>query len=152
MTKTNSNDISFDVPPKKQVTIAQARCKYKAISAKWFTQKSDDERLLLLLDVAVGLNLDLDGIRNLRNEFWHSVLTEAYKKSGEEWNIAYEKYLSSDAWKEKRNEYFRKFGVLCICGRKAIALHHKTYENVGKENIERDLTGLCKSCHHNIHN
>ena len=140
----------FDVSSKNQVT--QVREKYKTLSLKWLALNSADERLVLLLDAIVELNLDLDSIRNLRNEIWHSVLTEAYKKGAQEWDIAYKKYLRSDAWKEKRKEYFRKFGVLCICGRKATVLHHKTYENVGKENIQRDLSGLCESCHHNTHN
>lgn len=131
--------------------MTQARQKYKALSLKWLALNSNDERLVLLLDVIVELNLDLDGIRNLRNEIWHSVLIEAHKKGAQEWDIAYKKYLRSDAWKEKRKEYFSKFGVLCICGRKATVLHHKTYENVGKENIQRDLSGLCESCHHNTH-
>ncbi len=156
MKKTNSNDIPFSIPSKNQRTqvesqLKRARHKYKAISVKWLTLNSDDERLILLIDVIVELNLDLNDIRNIRNEIWHSVLTEAYRKGNHEWDIAYKKYLGSNAWKERRNEYFSKFGVLCICGQKATVLHHKTYGNVGKENIQKDLVGLCKSCHNNTH-
>ncbi len=157
MKKTKYDYIPFDVPSTKQapnveLLITQARRKYRAISIKWVALNSDDERLILLLDVAVELNLDLHSIRILRDEIWHAVLTEAYSKGNQEWNITYKKYLRSEAWKEKRHEYFSKFGVLCICGRKATVLHHKTYKNVGKENIQKDLTGLCEFCHKNTHN
>ena len=109
----------------------KARQKYRALSVKWLALNSDDERLILLLDMAVELNLYLQSIRNLRNEIWHTVLTEAHKKGDQEWNVTYKKYLRSEAWKEKRQEYFSKFGDLCVCGRKATSLHHKTYNQCG---------------------
>lgn len=150
MTNSQFDSIPYDISSKKQ--IIYARRKHKTLSVKWLSLKSDDERLVLLLDAIVDLNLDLDGIRNLRNELWHSILTEAYKKGNPDWDITYKKYLRSKAWTEKRNEFFSKFGVLCICGQRATELHHKTYINVGREDIEKDLAGLCKFCHNNAHN
>ena len=97
-----------------------------------------------LLDEALELNPDFQEARNLRGDIWHAILTENR-------NDNYQIYLNSKAWAETRKKFFEQAGPLCICGNSATELHHKTYKNIGKENILTDLVGLCKECHGNIH-
>lgn len=65
----------------------------------------------------------------------------------------YEQYLKTEHWRLKKKEYSSVYKKECaICGdKKKLHLHHKTYENVGKENLE-DLVLLCEKCHYEIHN
>ena len=95
-----------------------------------------------LLDEALALNPDFQEARNLRGEIWHAILT---KNRDDNYKI----YLKSDAWTDTRKKFFEQVGRLCICGGTATQLHHKTYENVGKEDILKDLVGLCDECHSN---
>ena len=97
-----------------------------------------------LLDEALELNPNFQEARNLRGDIWHVILTENH-------NDNYEMYLNSKAWAETREKFFEKVGRLCICGNSATQVHHKTYENVGKEELLTDLVGLCNDCHRNFH-
>ena len=65
-------------------------------------------------------------------------------------NKEYKKYLESTNWKEKRRRVLERDGNLCICGERAIHVHHKTYENLGQERLS-DLVALCKNCHDGYH-
>lgn len=62
----------------------------------------------------------------------------------------YNEYLESPNWKEKRERVLERDGNLCICGEQAIYAHHKTYKNVGQEQLS-DLVTLCKNCHDGYH-
>ena len=112
----------------------------------------EDERIhtgycaIDLLDKALKLNPDFQEACNLRSDIWHAILTE----NSENFDDNYKIYLKSKAWAETREELFKKVGRLCICGDSATQAHHKTYENVGKEDILKDLVGLCKECHANV--
>ena len=97
-----------------------------------------------LLDEALKLNPDFQEARNLRGDIWHAILTKNRKDH-------YEKYLNSKAWKDIREKFFEQVGQLCVCGDSATQVHHKTYENLGKEDILTDLVGLCSNCHSNFH-
>ena len=97
-----------------------------------------------LLDEALELNPDFQEARNLRGDIWHAILTENR-------NDNYDMYLNSEAWAETREKLFEKVGRQCICGDSATQVHHKTYENLGKEDILKDLVGLCNDCHRNVH-
>ena len=97
-----------------------------------------------LLDEALELKPDFQEARDLRGDIWHAILKEVSDEK-------YQHYLKSKAWNEIRNKYFEEFGRLCFCGNKAEHLHHKTYDNVGKENIQTDLSGLCYDCHQQVH-
>ena len=79
-----------------------------------------------------------------QRDIWHAILNENFEEN-------YPYYIKSKAWKETHKEYFRQFGTLCPCGNKATQLHHKTYDNVGKENIQTDLNGFCIDCHQETH-
>ena len=110
----------------------------------------EDERIhtgycaIDLLDEALELNPNFQEARNLRGDIWHAILTENR-------NDNYEIYLKSKAWSDTREELFEKVGRLCICGDPATEVHHKIYDNLGKEEILTDLVGLCKECHGKVH-
>ena len=65
-------------------------------------------------------------------------------------NTEYNKYLESTNWKEKRKRVLERDGNLCICGERAIYVHHKTYKNLGQE-LDSNLVTLCKNCHDGYH-
>lgn len=50
----------------------------------------------------------------------------------------------------KRNAVIQRDGEQCICGAQATEVHHKTYDNMGKEPLS-DLVFLCKVCHKKAH-
>jgi 5-methylcytosine-specific restriction endonuclease McrA len=68
----------------------------------------------------------------------------------------YVRYLASKTWAARRARYFRTHEKMCrACGarsgpRRAIHLHHLTYERLGKER-NADLLPLCKTCHLAVH-
>lgn len=75
--------------------------------------------------------------------------------------LAYEEYLQSAEWLEKRRQVMRRCGGMCEgCGhRRARCVHHIRYPRGCKpgsvEWIEReklfDLVGLCEDCHIHVH-
>ena len=98
-----------------------------------------------LLDEALDLKPDFQEARDLRGDIWHAILSNngrqgEYKK----------KYLKSKAWAETRQRFFAQVGQLCICGEQATQVHHKTYKNIGKENLLTELVGLCDNCHRKV--
>ena len=97
-----------------------------------------------LLDEALDLKPDFQEARDLRGDIWHAILTNNCEDH-------YEKYLNSKAWSEAREKFFEQVGRQCICGNLATQVHHKTYDNIGKENLLTELVGLCDICHRNVH-
>ena len=93
-----------------------------------------------LLDEALRLHSNFQEARNLRSEIWHAILTGNPPND-------YDNYLRSQAWAETRERFFEQVGRLCICGEPATQVHHKTYDNIGKEALLTDLSGLCNRCH-----
>ena len=73
-----------------------------------------------------------------------------YRFLRDDWDRYYPKYLQSETWKKKREKVFQRDGHLCICGETATEVHHKRYDNVGKEPLS-DLVSLCKECHSDLH-
>jgi hypothetical protein len=73
------------------------------------------------------------------------------KKITKEWYG--EVYLISDHWQKLRHKALEYSKGLCqLCNSdKLINVHHRTYENLGYENI-KDLIVLCKLCHAKFHN
>ena len=98
-----------------------------------------------LLDEALDLHPNFQEARNLRSEIWHAILSNSAQDEYEK------KYLKSKAWSEIREKFFEQIGRLCICGCTATQVHHKTYDNIGKENLLTELVGLCDRCHANVH-
>lgn len=65
----------------------------------------------------------------------------------------YNDYICSEEWFKKRKLAFKFHGKSCKkCGiGKRLHVHHMTYVNFRNENIETDLTILCKKCHDKYH-
>lgn len=64
----------------------------------------------------------------------------------------YEKYLQSDAWREKRRLVLRRCVNICECCLKntATQVHHTNYKTLFDE-VAWDLKGVCVSCHKRLH-
>ena len=67
----------------------------------------------------------------------------------------YADYLQGTHWRHFRYEFYRqKDLVFCeCCGNedpRGIALHHKTYERLGREQFD-DVLMLCEDCHDRVH-
>ena len=101
-----------------------------------------------LLNKAVALYPKFSEAARFREEVWHYLLKSldpdnncrTYRKE----------YLDSPAWQMKRNAVMKRDGYQCVCGAKATEVHHKTYDNIGKEPLS-DLVFLCKVCHEKAH-
>lgn len=66
----------------------------------------------------------------------------------------YDLYLLSPEWKYKRHKRLEidRFRC-CMCGLAVpnMNIHHFTYHNIYRENIETDLVSLCPKCHFLVH-
>ena len=69
----------------------------------------------------------------------------------------YRDFLNTPYWDGVRNYKLKKSKYRCqLCGNKGVLnVHHKTYENHGREHIksvaDSDLIVLCKDCHKKFH-
>lgn len=70
----------------------------------------------------------------------------------------YANYIDNDEnWQKKRIERMRIDDYTCQgCGSKGctanpLQVHHLTYNNIYKEDVEKDLVTLCRSCHMTVH-
>lgn len=67
--------------------------------------------------------------------------------------MPYKEYLQTSHWKRLREEKLSNVGYRCqVCNRggRILDVHHRTYERLGQE-LERDLTVLCRACHSFFH-
>ena len=96
-----------------------------------------------LLDEALRLHPHFQEARNLRSEIWQAILSDNSPAT-------YDNYLKSQAWAETRDRFFQQVGRLCICGEQATEVHHRTYDNIGKEELLTDWSGLCSDCHRRV--
>ncbi len=74
---------------------------------------------------------------------WHELISR-------NWDKHYPRYIETDTWRAKRITVLERDGYLCVCGANASVVHHKRYDNIGKEPLS-DLVSLCKDCHTDIH-
>lgn len=71
--------------------------------------------------------------------------------------LSYDDFLKTPFWDGVRNYKLRKANYCCeLCGGKGILnVHHKTYENHGREFnkyvADSDLIVLCRNCHEKFH-
>src|SRR5699024_3169644 len=68
-------------------------------------------------------------------------------------HMPYEEYLKTEHWRHFRSEAISFFGKKCqLCNdkEKIIHIHHKTYENKGRETFN-DVIPLCNTCHKKVH-
>lgn len=92
----------------------------------------------------------------LRND---KLMTERFYQRANEWAKArresfwkyYTEYLESPEWASKRADVLERDRYTCQfkfrgCTRRAVQVHHLTYENVGNEPLE-DLISVCIHCH-----
>ena len=106
------------------------------------------KRAIELLNKAVDLYPKFSEVALFREEIWHYLLKSldpdnncrTYRKE----------YLDSPAWQMKRNAVIQRDGYQCVCGAQATEMHHKTYDNIGREPLS-DLVFLCKPCHERVH-
>ena len=122
---------------------------YYAAAVILFQDPSEDdcERIIELLEKAFNLYSDLDTLVFI-GEVWHYLL-----KSLDEYNNSetYKKYLSSPAWNRKRDLVIERDKGRCVrCCAEGRVVHHKTYDNIGKEPLS-DLVLLCEKCHEGEH-
>ena len=66
---------------------------------------------------------------------------------------AYEWYIGSKQWQEKRFQRMQIDNHKCVlCGsRYNLQVHHVDYGNLGIEDLAEDLVTLCRNCHKRIH-
>src|SRR5574343_85240 len=62
---------------------------------------------------------------------------------------AYEQYILSKEWQEKRDACFALKGKMCqFCGSiEKLHIHHDTYKNFKNEDVENDLYVISLKCH-----
>ena len=126
----------------------RARTYYAAAVSLFQNPLVDDcEIAIEFLNKAVDLYPDFSEASIFREEVWHYLLKslDANDDLG-----TYEKYKKSPAWTVKRDAVRQRDGGQCICGAQATELHHKTYDNIGREPLS-DLVMLCKGCHERVH-
>ena len=109
--------------------------------------EDDCKRAIELLNEAVVLYPDFSEASIFREEVWHYLLKtlDPNNESG-----TYDEYKSSPAWQRKRNAVIQRDGGQCVCGAPATEMHHKTYNNLGKEPLS-ELVMLCNECHNRLH-
>ena len=68
--------------------------------------------------------------------------------------MPYVEYLQSPEWRAKREEALKENHRCSLCWTLGgpLQVHHLNYDNIGKENVEDDVTTLCRKCHEVIHN
>lgn len=73
--------------------------------------------------------------------------------STNEYRLDYKEYILGEEWNKKRKLAFKLFKRECQrCGAtRQLHVHHKTYERFKDENVETDLSILCKKCHKLYH-
>ena len=126
----------------------RARNYYAAAVSLFQDPTADDcERAIELLNKAVDFYPDFLEAYYFRGDIWHHLLKSLDPDDNKG---TYEKYRKSPAWKVKRDAVRRRDGGQCICGAQATEMHHKTYDNIGKEPLS-DLVMLCEECHERVH-
>lgn len=122
---------------------------YYAAAVSLFQDPSTDDckRAIERLNKVVVLYPDFSEASIFRQEVWHCLL----KSLDPDNNCGtYQEYLDSPAWEMKRDKVIERDGDQCVCGAQATEVHHKTYNNIGKEPLS-DLVALCKECHDRVH-
>ena len=84
-----------------------------------------------------------------------STIDISYDRDGIElsWKEAYNIYLNSESWKDKRNKVLEKCDHKCqLCSKaEKLNVHHNNYKRIGVEK-PTDLIALCNKCHKKFHN
>ena len=103
----------------------------------------DCESVIERLERTLNLYSDSD-VRVLIENTWHYLLKGLDKRNEFGTN---KKYRKSPAWNRKRDQVItRDKGKCAWCGAEGKQVHHKTYDNIGRESLS-DLVLLCGKCH-----
>lgn len=100
----------------------------------------------------VSVNAKIDDI--MGSFYVHNFCEEVEKAIRD---MDYADFLETPYWDGVRNYKLKRAKYCCqLCGGKGILnVHHKTYENHGREHIrmiaDKDLIVLCKDCHEKFH-
>jgi 5-methylcytosine-specific restriction endonuclease McrA len=88
--------------------------------------------------------------RNLDEQ--RAALNRAIDERWAEKRLAYDAYLVSEAWRNKRAEALRRDEGVCqgCRARPATQVHHLTYAHLGDE-LLLELISVCDDCHERIH-
>lgn len=70
---------------------------------------------------------------------WHKLILK-------NWDKYLPLYLESVVWRAKTVNVLERDKYLCDCGRRATSVHHKRYDNIGKEPLS-DLIARCDKCY-----
>jgi hypothetical protein len=67
-------------------------------------------------------------------------------------SIELERYLRSDAWRRRRDQYLRRRRHCERCGaKKLLSVHHLAYSALDGKERDADLQALCVLCHARQH-
>ena len=106
-------------------------------------ESEEYETVINLLNRALRRVPDFLDAYYLREEVWHKYLKAE--------DVYQSRYLRSEAWKHKKAQVFKRDKYKCVCCYgEATDVHHRTYDNIGKELLS-DLTSMCRSCHDATH-
>lgn len=74
------------------------------------------------------------------------------EEQSQAWWTAYNAYLETDEWRQRRAKVLKRAGGICEGCRKrpATQVHHLTYDRVRNEMLF-DLVAVCGPCHSQIH-
>lgn len=87
------------------------------------------------------------GIEQGEKESFDLLISSLRSNKVESIKDIYERYIKSDAWKDKRFKVLRRDSNICqICGKKATDVHHLTYAHLQSEYLF-ELVSLCRDCH-----
>jgi hypothetical protein len=80
------------------------------------------------------------------------LVAEKQAPDNEHWWTAYNDYLRTPEWRDKRRRVLERAGGVCEgCGeQRATEVHHETYRHVGSEFLW-ELRAICSECHSRIH-
>ena len=110
--------------------------------------KITQKQAICMFDKVLELSPNFSDTDQFRQEIWHRIL-RTRSMSPE-----YPNYLKSPAWLTKKAQVLERDGYKCVLCNKysvhGLLVHHKTYDNIGKEPLE-DLTTLCTPCHEKYH-
>ena len=122
---------------------------YYAKAVSLFQDPSADncKRAVERLNKAVDLYPKFSEAALFREDVWHYLLRSLDPDNN---CGTYEEYRRSPAWQRKRDAVIQRDGYQCVCGAPATEMHHKTYDDIGKEPLS-DLVMLCKPCHERVH-
>lgn len=107
----------------------------------------DYEIAIERLERALKLHSD-SYIQDRIENVWHYLLKSLDRG---DYSNSYKKYTASPAWRRKRDQVIaRDKGKCGWCDAEGKQVHHKTYDNVGRESLS-DLVLLCNRCHNAAH-